>query len=128
MTAPASSAPRSPIQALPVQFMTANPLSAPISIMPSTPRLRMPERSANVSPRAAYRMAVPAGTAAASTEVRKATVQMLSIAHRYGNGSMPHPSNPVTSQHLTAEQKEQNDALEHRRDGRGKPHRGLQLI
>ena len=36
-----------------------NPIAAPTSIIPSTPRLSTPERSASSSPRAANRIGVP---------------------------------------------------------------------
>jgi len=44
---------RAPAMALPVRNAAPNPATAPISIMPSTPRLRTPERSAISSPLAA---------------------------------------------------------------------------
>ena len=43
----------------PRRCTTKNPIAAPTSIMPSTPRLRTPERSASNSPSAAYRSGVP---------------------------------------------------------------------
>ena len=47
-----------PSARLPVAWAVANPLSAPINIIPSTPRFRTPPRSANTSPMVAKSTAV----------------------------------------------------------------------
>jgi hypothetical protein len=57
---PASSAAAIPHQLLPVNTVTRKPDTAPISIMPSTPRFIIPERSASISPEAANKSGVPA--------------------------------------------------------------------
>ena len=59
-----------PSQGLPVAAALANPATAPMSIIPSTPRFRTPERSAKISPMAANRMIVPLVTPAARIVVK----------------------------------------------------------
>src|SRR5262245_54105669 len=58
--APAPMAARMPRNASPVNFAAANPHAAPTAIIPSTPRLRTPERSLTSSPWAAIRRGVEA--------------------------------------------------------------------
>ena len=58
-TAPAPAPAAKPIQSLPVWKVTAYPASAPTSIIPSAPRLRMPTRSLMRSPRPAMASGVP---------------------------------------------------------------------
>ena len=64
---PASIATRTPSHGLPVATPVAKPATAPISIIPSTPRLRTPDRSAKISPIAAKSRMVPLATPAART-------------------------------------------------------------
>ena len=56
----------------------AKPETAPISMVPSTPRLSTPARSESSSPSAASRIGVPETRAAASSS------SMLIRAHRFG--------------------------------------------
>ena len=60
---PASIAMITPSQGFPVEAATENPATAPISIIPSTPRFRTPDRSAKISPIAAKSRMVPDGDA-----------------------------------------------------------------
>ena len=57
--APASIAAATPSHGFPVATTVAKPATAPISIMPSTPRFTTPARSAKISPRAAKNRTVP---------------------------------------------------------------------
>ena len=61
---PASIATARPSHGLPVDTTVEKPATAPISIMPSTPRLSTPARSAKISPMVAKRSTVPAATPA----------------------------------------------------------------
>ena len=65
--APAATAASMPSQGLPVATAVMKPVTAPTDIMPSTPRLRMPDRSATISPRVPSRSGVPAASARSST-------------------------------------------------------------
>ena len=60
ITMPARAAERMPSVWLPVSAVAAKPVTAPASIMPSTPRLSTPERSATSSPSEARRSGVAA--------------------------------------------------------------------
>src|SRR6476660_8629658 len=127
IAAPARIAPRIPTQALPLQIVKATPASAPISIIPSTPRLRTPERSLSSSPRQAKRIAVPAGIAAARTATRKLIDQTLSMDQlRLNRDALD--VDPEVGQELASEQEEEDCALEHRSDRAGQADRGLELI
>ncbi len=66
---PANIADATPNHGLAVAAVVIKPATAPTSIMPSTPKLSTPARSANNSPKAAYKSGVPAVMAA----VRMAT-------------------------------------------------------
>ena len=59
---PASIAATTPSHGLPVDSATENAATAPISIIPSTPRLSTPDRSAKISPIAANSRIVPLAT------------------------------------------------------------------
>ena len=69
ISAPATAPVRMPSTALPVVTVIANAVTAPASIMPSTPRLSTPERSATSSPRAANKSGVAALITVTSTRV-----------------------------------------------------------
>ncbi len=58
-----------PTSATPVTEVTAKPVTAPISIMPSTPRLRTPLFSTTSSPSAARSSGVAAPTMVMKTEM-----------------------------------------------------------
>ena len=66
-TPPATIATTSAIHGLPVATTVENPATAPISIIPSTPRFSTPDRSAKISPIAANSRTVPVPTPAART-------------------------------------------------------------
>src|SRR4051812_1463184 len=119
---PAASAAPDPNQALPDQIQPAAPERAPINMIPSMPRLSTPARSVINSPRQANRMAVPAATAAARTETRKAGVRIsLMMSRKSGVGSREpvekispsHPGDPITGEDFAAEEEEEDRALEH---------------
>ena len=67
---PASIAVARPSQALPVETAVEKPATAPISIIPSTPRFRTPDRSAKISPTAANSSTVPVAMPAARMSVQ----------------------------------------------------------
>src|SRR5687768_13402945 len=103
-----------PTRGLAVQNVTANPLSAPISIIPSTPRLSTPARSQRISPRQAKSMAVAAPMAAARIDMIK-----ISMLLRPWSGDLrlgPSHSYAVSGKHFPAKQKEEYCALQHRCD------------
>ena len=82
---------RAPSHGLPVATTVENPATAPISIIPSTPRFRTPARSAKISPIAANSRIVPVATPAARTrlEVHQADRRPRRDARRSGRGSGP---------------------------------------
>src|SRR5215212_12253142 len=110
IAAPATSAAAAPTQAFPDQMQAPAPERAPISMIPSIPRLRTPARSVISSPRQAKRIAVPAATAAASTETMKAGVRISVMTRVLGKGT--------PREDVAAEEKEEDGALEHGGDGR----------
>ena len=63
--APATIARTRPSHGLPVSMPILKPARAPTNIMPSTPRLMIPERSVKISPMAANSRMVPLATPAA---------------------------------------------------------------
>src|SRR5215217_7545864 len=82
-------------------------------------------------------MAVPAGIAAASTEVKNAIDQTSSTAVARGRSRTKYrirshfssiPLNPIPRQHLPAEQKEEDRPLEHWGNGGGETDRELELV
>src|SRR5918993_5338908 len=118
--APAARAIAAPTQEFPDQMQAPAPEKAPTSMIPSMPRFRTPARSVISSPRQAKRMAVPAATAAASTETMNAGVRTSPITR--------HPRHPVPGEDVAAEEEEEDGALEHRGD-RGRQAEGhLDLI
>jgi hypothetical protein len=89
IAAPAARAIAAPAQTFPDQMQAPAPERAPMSIIPSIPRFRTPARSVISSPRQAKRIAVPAATAAASTETMNAGVRislMERVAGWQGDG------------------------------------------
>ncbi len=76
-----------PIHGLPVAMVTLKPVIAPISIMPSTPRFKTPERSEKISPSVAKSKTVPLATPACRMMMKSmlyssASVSALSRAKR----------------------------------------------
>src|SRR5918993_5541589 len=118
--APAARAMAAPTQAFPDQMQAPAPERAPTSMIPSMPRFRTPARSVINSPRQAKRMAVPAATAAASTETMNAGVRTSPITR--------HPRYAVSSEDVAAEEEEEDGALEHGGYGRRQAERHLDLI
>ena len=104
---PASIATRRPSQGLPVATATQKPAMAPMSIMPSTPRLSTPARSAKISPIAANSRTVPLATPAARMSVRSISVGRRAAAPR-------RRPDAVAQQEVAGDQAEQDDALDHR--------------
>ena len=70
---------------LPVATAAEKPATAPMSIIPSTPRFRTPDRSAKISPMAANRMIVPLVTPAARMVVQ--SIRSSPSTGRTGSGS-----------------------------------------
>ena len=60
---------RSPSQGLPVLKVTIKAETAPMAIIPSTPRFKMPERSQITSPMVAKSNGVPATSVRCITEI-----------------------------------------------------------
>src|SRR5215218_5540746 len=85
IAAPATRAMAAPTQAFPDQMQAPAPERAPMSMMPSIPRFSTPARSVISSPRQAKRIAVPAATAAASTETMNVGVR-ISVMARWRDG------------------------------------------
>src|SRR3954451_10874143 len=110
IAAPAARAMAAPTQALPDQMQAPAPARAPMSMIPSIPRFRPPARSVMSSPRQAKRIAVPAATAAASTEMMNAGVRISPIIR--------HPRYAVSGEDVAAEEEEEDGALEHGSYGR----------
>ena len=103
---PASIATTTPSHGLPVDTAVEKPATAPISIIPSTPRLRTPLRSARISPIAANSEDRPA---------RDARGQDRGQVHQAVASAAVEPD-PVADEDVAADQAEQDDALDHRRD------------
>src|SRR5690606_3061344 len=107
--APTRTAANNPSHAEPVICAMAKPDTAPISIMPSTPRLSTPERSTTSSPMAAIR----SGVAAVAIVRRIACVKsMRSGLSRSGCGYEP---NTIEDERIAGEHEEQDHALKHAR-------------
>src|SRR5215831_6160999 len=86
----------------------ANAATAPTSIIPSTPRLRTPERSVTSSPSAASISGIAAATALATSGLIESTVPL----RERGAATVQ----PEVHQHLAAEEEHQEQPLEHERD------------
>src|SRR5579885_1237928 len=96
-----ASAPRSE---LPVTIATAKPHDAPISIMPSTPRLSTPARSTTSSPAAA----ISSGVAAVMTV--SSTASMSMVGHPAARAD---PAHAVEHERVAGEHEEQQHPLHH---------------
>ena len=109
---PASIAAPRPSQALPVETVVEKPATAPISIIPSTPRFRTPARSAKISPIAANSSTVPV----AMPRGERGSVQV----HRGQAGPAGPPVRSIRTRYRmnTSATIRQNRmiALDHRRD------------
>src|SRR5690606_2569956 len=108
-SAPTRTAANKPSQAEPVICAMAKPDTAPISIMPSTPRLSTPERSTTSSPMAAIR----SGVAAVAIVRRIACVKSIrSGLSRLATG---YEANAIKDECIASENEEQDHALKHAR-------------
>ena len=97
-----------PSQAEPVYCATANPVTAPMTIMPSTPRLSTPDRSTTSSPNAA----MSSGVAAVATVRSMASNIVISRALQRCLAQAGHNPDAIIDQTVTGEDKKQDDALE----------------
>src|SRR5579883_1819872 len=99
---------------------------APTIIMPSTPRLRTPAFSATSSPNAAK----SSGVAATITPRTMSMTKSIGRSFRrlrnrtYCTAEQRYPDR-VRQQHIDSKQEEQEEALKHTRDRRGKRHGNL---
>src|SRR6185312_11454955 len=105
-SAPTAIAARKPSQGEPVVSATPKPVTAPMTIMPSTPRLSTPERSTTSSPIEA----ISSGVAAVAMVMRMASsipMGNLRLARRCTD-----EADAVMDQRIGAEHEEQQQALE----------------
>src|SRR5690606_34788351 len=93
---------------LPVMTVAMKPVTAPPSIVPSTPRVRTPDRSVTSSPSAASASGVPARIAPARTAMTVARPAMG--LHRAAGAKEPDAG---ADEHVRSEYEEQQQALEH---------------
>src|SRR5690606_654914 len=103
--APTAMAANTPSHGEPVVCATAKPVTAPMIIMPSTPRLSTPERSTTSSPMAAIRSGV-----AAVAMVMKTASNMACLPYRAG--TRPDEADTVVDQRVAGEHEEQDQPLE----------------
>ena len=114
MRPPASIARTSPSQGLPVETAVENPATAPMSIMPSTPRFRTPARSAKISPIAANSRTVPRGDAGSQDDDR---IHQPPVTRSPGRGVTrrhPHPPldpHAIADDDVGEDEAEQDDPL-----------------
>src|SRR5262245_14041456 len=93
-----------PISVEPVSHAPAKPQAAPTIIMPSTPRLRTPERSTTSSPQAAIRSGVDA----------EITVSRIASSRPMGAPvDCADEADAVGDHRVASEHEEQQDTLEH---------------
>jgi len=78
--APTSAAAATPSQREPVVRVVRNPVMAPMSMIPSMPRLRTPARSLRISPRVPKMMGVAMRIMAARSPVMNVMVNTCSIS------------------------------------------------
>src|SRR5690606_14754856 len=103
--APTTMDANTPIHGGPVDCATAKPVTAPMIIMPSTPRLSTPERSTTSSPIAAIRSGV-----AAVAMVMRIDSSMVGLP---GHGRFrARDANAVMDQRVAGEHEEQDQPLE----------------
>src|SRR5690606_22050953 len=116
-SAPTRMAAKMPSQADPVMKATPKPVTAPMIIMPSTPRLRTPERSTTSSPMAA----ISSGVAAVAMVSRMAS----NMARLPGSRLRPDEADLVVDQRVAGEHEEEDHALEGAHDLVGEADRDL---
>ena len=112
--APTRTAANTPSQGEPVVMATPNPVTAPITIIPSTPRLRTPERSTTSSPIAA----IKSGVAAVAMVIRTDSSMFRGLPAPQGASGEP---DPVVDQRVAAEHEEKQHALKRTGGLVGKP-------
>src|SRR3954452_6397428 len=119
ISAPASAATARPSSGLPVDAVAMKPAAAPTSIMPSTPRLSTPARSAISSPNPASSSGVAARSVATSRATR---AKPSGMPHR------PQHDQSLVDEDIRRQQEEQQHALDRpgRRDRQ--LHGDLQLL
>src|SRR5699024_421090 len=122
--APVTMAARKPNTGMPVATVVMKPLMAPMSIMPSTPRLSTPARSAVNSPSAASASGVPAATVARMTLVNSVASIIAQLLFR----CRAHEADAVTNQHIGRQHQEQQQPLEQAGHRTGQVQRDLYLI
>lgn len=98
-----------PSQGEPVERATAKPVMAPITIMPSTPRFKTPDRSTTSSPMAA----ISSGVAAVAMVMRiDSSILFDPLECRGLSGAVSYQSDAIMDEHVTGENEEQQHALE----------------
>src|SRR5262245_49813171 len=139
ITAPLAMAATKASVTLLVAMTVEKPAMAPTIIMPSTPRLSTPERSAISSPVAANRSGVAAIMALIRMLARSSTGQALRSgqaphgpdrrlrcgARTKGRRGLRDPARSVVDEHIGGKQKKQEHALEHGGGGTGQAHGDL---
>src|SRR4051812_13748887 len=118
-SAPAPMPARKPIVSLPVCTTAAKPAMAEQSIMPSAPRLTMPDFSLINSPRAAMASTVPA----LSMEAKSSAY--WSMDSGLGRSGVGKETQAIDHQRVAGQQREQEQALEHAGQGLGQAQAGL---
>src|SRR5690242_3131893 len=119
ISVPATMPNSAPMKIEPVSHAPPKPQAAPMIIMPSTPRLRTPERSVTSSPVAAIR----SGVDAASTDRMIASTSPT--LHLCCRRDQPEA---VEDQGIASEHVEQQDALKHLGDVQWNLHCDLSLL
>src|SRR5690606_17870732 len=119
--APTRMAANTPSQGEPVVCATAKPVTAPMIIMPSTPRLSTPERSTTSSPMAA----MSSGVAAVAMVMTTAS----NMGRLPGRGGLrPYQTDAVVDERVAGEHEEQDEALEGAHHLVGKADRDLRRL
>src|SRR5712691_4847594 len=114
---PAASAPATtPSHREPVAWAVRNPANAPMSMLPSTPRFMIPERSVTSSPIAPNRSGAEIRIMPENTATMNASVQISDIGRSPGGGfcfdrDANDPGDPVSGQDVRAQHEDQRQAL-----------------
>src|SRR4051812_12474639 len=119
ISAPATAATARPSNGLPVDAVAMKPAAAPTSIIPSTPRLSTPARSAISSPNPASSSGVAARSVATSRATR---AKPSGMPHR------PLHDQPLVDEDIRRQQEEQQHALDGPGRGDRQLHGHLQLL
>src|SRR5690606_12677309 len=105
---PAMTATNTPTKGLPDSTAPIKPKTAPMIIMPSTPRFSTPDRSTTSSPMAASK----SGVDATMMLMRMASVMAMRGLRRL-SALRQDETDPVEDQRIASEHKEKQQALEH---------------